>query len=288
MNLFSKNKLYKSDIYDQIPVPKNGELFAVPMSNALWHPRTAVTTSRTALPEWYRDIEKDISMGLRHCSGLIDYLRTGYSLPLWGHLDVRPPLSMGDRRWDVRFDMRDTKAWETENLSMDDTSNWPHYMKPEVLMSSQFGENQTGGGCPIAKIKKRKNSTYVKLSNPWLFRTAPGWSSLILPHVWDINADYRILSGVVHTDYYHHANIVIDIIADRPFSISEGTRMAHIVPFKRKDLLKNTQVLRGDENTWKLLNELGFNGVYTTTDHDGKYKREQHGVDKLLEESGDE
>lgn len=281
MNLFSKKRnFFKSDIYEQIPIPKPGQLYAVPMDNVLWHAKTAITESKVALPSWYRDLERNQDAGLRHCSGLIDYLRVGYNLPLWGHLDIRPPLAMGSGLWDARFDMTHSEPWKTEGLSMDDTSNWPKYLMESHIAGNQFGENQTGSQCPVATIKKRKKSTYIKLSNPWLFRTAPGWSSLILPQVWDCSANYRVLSGVVHTDFYHHANLVIDVITDSEFSIAEGTRMIHIVPFKREEVLKNSKVLRGDENAWRLLDQLGFGGVFQTSQMDGKYKKEQHKIDQ--------
>lgn len=283
MNLFSKNRnFFKSDIYEQIPIPKPGQLYAVPIKNVLWHPRTAITESKVALPDWYRDLERNEEAGLRHCSGLIDYLRVGYNIPLWGHLDVRPPVAIGDRTWDARFDMTHSEPWQAEGLLMHDTSNWPAYLTETHIKNNQFGENQTGSKCPIATVKKRKNSTYIKLSNPWLLRTAPGWSSLILPQVWDVSSNFRVLSGVVHTDYYHHANLVIDVITDSAFSIEEGTRMVHIIPFKRNDVLKNSKVIRGDDNSWHLLSELGFDGVFATSTTTGKYKREQHANDRQL------
>ena len=45
MHLFSKKRkgsLFKADIFEDMPSPKDGELLAIPLDNELWHPNIAV------------------------------------------------------------------------------------------------------------------------------------------------------------------------------------------------------------------------------------------------------
>jgi hypothetical protein len=277
MRFFSRNKrgTIKPDIWENIPTPKPNELFAAPVSNRLWHPKLAVRASRTKTPDWFKDIPQGADT-LKRCYGVADMMRTGYVVPLWATLDVRKPISKLDQRWDARFNIIQSDLFKTESINEKDME---YYFGTKSLMRNQFPVQQTGDKCPVAKRKPRPSS-YLKLVTPWVFRTAPGWSCLFLPTIWEPNDKYEVLGAVVHTDYYPNANVVINVLSDESFTIPEGTIMQHVIPFKRDAAILDTEVLRGDQTAHALLRDTGFGAVFTTPeDTHGGYKKEQRRMD---------
>jgi hypothetical protein len=278
MRLFSnKDKVVKADIHSEIPIPKPYELLAVPVDNTLWHPKIAVYENRKQTPEWYKNVTGGTS-GLRRCYGLGDYMKMGYTVPLWAKVDVRIPLSKLDNRWDAQYDIVDSNLFDLEVLDNDMLKDM---LSKEALMGNQFPAEQAGE-CPVHNVKTRKNSAYLKLTNPWLFKTAPGYSTLFIQPQWDPNENYSVMSGIVNTDYYHHCNVVLNITGTSEFSIEEGTPLFHAIPFKRSDLIKNSRLIKGDEGMHKLLDIIGFDNVHRSKDWEGAYKHEQNKVDKGL------
>jgi hypothetical protein len=277
MRLFSRRNrpTIKPGIWENLPVPKPNEIFAAPVDNRLWHPKLALRTSRSRTPDWFRDLPHG-ELSLKRCYGVADFLRTGYVLPLWATLDVRLPINKLNTRWDARFDGIASELFRVESLSEKDKQ---YFFSQHALSNNQFGSQQTGGDCPVAH-KKPRESSYLKLPTPWVVRTAPGWSSLFLPVLWEPNDNYEVLGAVVHTDYYPNGNLVMNILTNQPFRIEEGTVMQHIIPFKRDASILDTEVLRGDESAHKLLHNTGFGAVFTgKEDMHGGYKREQKRLD---------
>lgn len=278
MPLFSKKRsVLKGDIFEDIPEPKPNELLAVPISNTLWHPDVAVHKSREKIPAWYKEATGGTS-GLKRCYGLGDYIKVGYTIPLWAKLDIRLPISKLDKGWDARYDLINPRLYELEML---EEYQFQEHFSREALLGNQFPAEQAGK-CPVAAIKSRENSSYLKLTNPWLFKTAPGYSTLFIHPQWEPNDKYHVMSGVVNTDYYHHCNVVINITTSSEFSIKEGTPMLHAIPFKRSDGIKNSELIKGDAGLHKILNDLGFDNVHRSTSWEGAYKHEQSKIDKKL------
>lgn len=178
-------------------------------------------------------------------------------------------------RWDARFN---APSYLVEPL---DNESYEQLMSKANVDRSQFGYDQAGE-CPVASMKQRKHSDYLKLQNPWLIKTAPGYSCLFIAPQWEPNRNYSVMAGVVHTDYYHHCNIVLNITTDQPFSISEGTPMLHVIPFERERALITSELLKGDDSTHKLLDKLGFDNIIAGFDMKGSYKKEQSRHDKKL------
>lgn len=278
MRPFSKKRsVVSADIFDDIPTPQPNELLAIPVSNTLWHPDVAVHKCREKYPEWYKEATGGTS-GLKRCYGLGDYMRVGYTVPLWAKLDIRLPISKLDNGWDARYDIINSSTYELETI--DEKQLYDHFSR-QVLLGNQFPAEQAGK-CPVATVRSRSESSYIKLTNPWLFKTAPGYSTLFIHPQWEPNNNYTVMGGVVNTDYYHHCNVVLNITSSSEFSIKEGTPMMHAIPFKRSDGIKNSELIKGDERMHKILDGLGFNNVHRSTNWEGGYKHEQSKMDKKL------
>lgn len=281
-----KNKdkpLIKADIWEQIPTPKPGEVMFIPFHNHFWHPRIAVYANNTKMPEWYDDLQQR-DLGLKRCSGLSDYLRIGYTIPMWATVDIRPPLNKNNPNWDAKYDVSPTDFEWFDEADTETQRKFGRHFSKESVENNQFGYAQTGK-CPAADSRKRPKANYLKLINPWLIKTAPGYSVFITTNAWEPSLDYDILPGVVNTDYYHHANCVFNVLTDEPFSIPEGTPLMHIIPFKRQEVIKGSSLLKADSSVYKILDGLGFDAVFRSDEFAGKYKAEQNKIDRKLKDT---
>jgi hypothetical protein len=75
----------------------------------------------------------------------------------------------------------------------------------------------------------------LKIENPWLIKTEPGYSCMVLPPLHRDN-QLVILSGIVDTDkYYEKINLPFNL-KDKYFEgmIEAGTPIAQVIPFKRE------------------------------------------------------
>jgi len=286
MKFFKRRRnsgIVKGSAFDDIPTPKDNQLFVVPATNVLLHPKLSVYANRNKTPDWYKNSTGGES-GIKRCYGLADYLRTGYTVPLWAKLDIRPPLNKLQQRWEAQYDLSHTEVSHELLFANEYSELADEFFSTNSLFNNQFGNEQVGD-CPVSRIKTRHNSAYLKLTNPWLFKTAPGYSTLFIGPQWTPSSDYQVMSGVVNTDYYHHANVVLNIISNSEFSIEEGTPMLHAIPFRREDGIKESELIRGDQNLHKLLDGLGFMNVRRPINWKGMYKREQARTDKLPKEN---
>ena len=211
---------------------------------------------QTSLPQWFKQLKK-FSGSLRSCAGVNDYLTTGITIPLWTNVYFRPNL--------------ETNFWESR---IDNMSPPLHNIAVQG-----FSYDQTGK-CPATDVRKFETMQYPKIINPWRIETAPGWSSLILPPLWEPNENYDVLAAVVHTDFYHAANVVLNIKTTTDFTIKYGTPIMHVIPFKRQD---NVSVIEfEDESNFKYVEStgFGFGHILPSTGSAGPYRRYKNKIDK--------
>ncbi|MEO2142344.1 MAG: hypothetical protein ABGX63_09210 [bacterium] len=115
-------------------------------------------------------------------------------------------------------------------------------------------------------------SVQIKLVNPWTIRTAPGWSTMLLPCTYEGRKNWELLPGVINTDYYHHINWVINIYNDEPFVLEVGTVIAQFFTFPRD----YQQILFADEKIANLLNNKGLKSpMGIPEERKGRYRSHQ-------------
>ena len=75
----------------------------------------------------------------------------------------------------------------------------------------------------------------LKIDNPWIIKTDPGYSCLIVPPMHRDN-DLVVLPGVVDTDKYYEAIAFPFNLKDKNFEgmLEAGTPIAQVIPFKRE------------------------------------------------------
>ncbi len=201
-----KPKQYKN--YKDIPVPKPGQIVIMPQDERLMENPPFVNNHKT-VPEWFKGIPKDRG-SIRRCAGTIDYLSLGVTVPFWTNAFFEPNMQ-APGRW---------------NLFME------NYPNGQPFINQPFPFDSTGR-CPMTSVRDVEDSFYPKLVNPYHVRTAPGWSTILLPPLFEPNPNYVTMPSVIHTDVYHTLNLVINITTSSSFSIKYGTPVMHLIPFKR-------------------------------------------------------
>jgi len=243
-------EVHEVDIYENLPKIKPGQVLISPSDNILLENSILPLNNSKYWPDWWKNLDSKEG-GLRRCAGVGDYISQGFTVRMWADTKFRPN--------------RDGTFWESRYETTTENN----------FMIQGFSYDQTGD-CPVTKVRKLKNANYIKMINPWLFKTAPGWSCLFLPISWEPNENYTLLPSMVNTDYYHHANVVLNIIGDKEFYIPEGTPLQHVIPVPRDVGL---EILWGSEKTYKVLDNRGFGKVFSPMNMKGKYKREQRSID---------
>ena len=95
---------------------------------------------------------------------------------------------------------------------------------------------QVGDDCPLKNYFAGK--CILKLQNPWVIETSPGWSCLIKspPNAYN---NVRFIEGVVDTDtYVERINLPFfwDGYKAGTYEIKKGDPLVHVVPFRREAL----------------------------------------------------
>ena len=243
---------------------KPGEIRLTPLDNRLCEMPPYKNNIET-LPPWFKRVHKGMG-SLRRCAGIYDYFSTGITIPSWTNFSFRQGQ---DGQWETRGD---NFGYDQGSMSIAAVEGFPF---------------KSTGECPVTNVRSsdRKEAQFPKLVNPWKIETAPGWSVLFLPTLWEPNLNYTVLPAVVHTDFYHTANVVLNITGDEPFTIKYGTPLAHLVPFERKNNI--SKVILEDESMFKYVASrgFGFGHIGPSEGTAAPYRRERIRVDKAIEDS---
>jgi len=250
-----KLQIVSPKVFNDIPKIKEGQVLLTPHVPQLMDDECRPYQNLGNWPDWWKQLSGEEG-SLKRCSGTSDYIATGFTIPLWAKLMFRP--SVDHKFWEGQFDL----STDMGNFGIE-----------------KFSYGQTGE-CPVTKVRKIEKANYVKVINPWLTKTAPGWSSLFLPPLWNPNPNYTMLPAVVNTDYYHNAHIVMNILTDQPFEIEMGTPMWHVIPFKRQ---KSLDILWGDSIAYNLLQYRGFGGPFMPKRQKSFYKKLQRQLDESID-----
>ena len=242
---------YRKDI----PKPKRGEILVIPTDNRLMEIPPYLPWEN--LPSWWKDLPKGKG-SIRRCQGTYDYITHGIVIPLWTDVTIRP--SIDGKRFELRLAPYADKNLFVEGFESDSTE-----------------------GCPFSDLKKIPTGQYPKLVSPWLYHTHKGVSLMTLPILHEPNPNYTIVPGVVHTDFYHHIHVVLNITTDKEFTIPAGTPIQYMVPITRRDSFK--KIIWGNESFDRFLKISGLGiGALIAPDRNLFYRRKQKSTDlEILE-----
>lgn len=216
-------------------------------------------------PDWFRDAPVDVGQdqetglpirGMKACPGITDYLAMGYVIPAWADMAIT-------RRLGPEGDMYSLKA----------------SLPPAEMSTGLFSEM-------LMQMPTEANeSRYaVKLEAPWLVRTEPGWSCLILPLAYGRDQPFEVMPGILDTDVMHQIHFVARMRFEGTKLIELGQPLLHLVPFRREPM---THTLTEDPDLHQRLHAAGKGAPGRDGDRmvPNAYRRwrrefrEQHGLD---------
>ena len=175
------------------------------------------------IPEWYKSIPPTLdtkdhqnrpNLTAKKCLPMIDAMTAGYVISLAGDLGLK---------------------------SSEDCNTIEVFNPPEIRLAEFHSLDQLGPKAPGMPAPP------VKFINPWIIKTAPGWSTLIIPLVNSSleNPNFTCLGGLVDTDKYAK-EINFPAIWHTPnFDdyIPAGTPLVVVIPVKR-DAITNSSLVR--------------------------------------------
>ena len=111
---------------------------------------------------------------------------------------------------------------------------------------------QVGGKSEIFK------GDAIKFINPWVIKTAPGWSSLFLPCINSLENRFTCLSGMVDTDKYPKQVNFPGVWTKPNFDdyLPAGTPLVTIIPIKRSNIVTDYNVREFNSSEVKEINRI--------------------------------
>ena len=201
--------LKKNKTYNKIKKSiKEGEICIIPSDSRLLEMGDPPYVSGgKRISSWFKSSPK---AGVRRCIGIKDFLDLGVVIPAWTTFKFSPNQYETD--------------WNAELAQFSISTS------PFAIQGFPFSST---GKCPMSDVREIENASYPKLVTPYAFVTAPGWSTMIVGMLHSPNPNYDIVPGIVHTDFYHQINVVLNIRSNKEFYIAHNEPLVQLIPFKR-------------------------------------------------------
>ncbi|HEV8608198.1 MAG TPA: DUF6065 family protein [Tepidisphaeraceae bacterium] len=189
------------------PQPNPGQL--IEFHSALEGQVPSPFPASRAIPDWYKELpieapgpgpNPEIMPTIKRCPPFLEAITCGYIIPLAG---------------DVIF-----TTDERGNLSFQATGPVVQTHPAAQYRSTPFA----------SKI-------IVKFMNPWVIRTPPGYSTLLVPALNRFQNPFLILSGLVETDTYYrevHFPAICHLPPNAKFPMKRGTPLVQAIPILRE------------------------------------------------------
>jgi len=172
-----------------------------------------VLPAKKSLPKWFKDLPRDkhlFTLGnsiptIKQCMPATDMLTSGYIIQNPTDIDLKQERVVGN--------------YVENRVKVENVDYCPEAHQFEM--------------CPVKTPNKQH---WIKLKNPWLVRTPPGYSCLFIKPMNRIEERFDIIPGIVDTDNYVNLINFPFILRkrDEQFLIKKGEPMVQIIPFKRE------------------------------------------------------
>lgn len=173
--------------------------------------------AKELLPEWYRKqpalIEEEMNEKgrfdetVKRCMPVLDAMIAGY---IW-----RFP---SDAFFSYNPDGSRSSKWSIEGWTLIESHS-----------REQFSE---------MSVQPEWDDVALKVVNPWIIRTPPGYSCLFTTPMWRDDLPFMVCQGIVDTDRYVQP-INFPFFLRRGFEgvVEDGTPFVQIIPFRREEWL---------------------------------------------------
>jgi len=173
-------------------------------------------------PEWLKNTPKFLdktfypASTIKNCTGIIDYYKQGFMIPLWTDLSI----NVQNRSYQWQF--ADYKSEAKEHNS----AQWDTYVSAQ-----NYGHLKLIS--PFKIISKNDIDFHF---------TKPFWN-------FEPKSSYYIPSGNVNYKYNHSTeiNMFIDLTENKVINIDLGTPLAHIIPLTDKEVILKHHLISDEE-----------------------------------------
>lgn len=179
----------------------------------------AVKPSKKTVADWLRDLPNEKSVPtenlhfktIKECMPALDMMTAGYTIFSTYELRVDPVKKHGYEDYIVTT--------------------------PGVDYVTTHHHEQ----CPVKIDGKKKH--FIKIHQPWLIRTPPGYSCLFIQPFYELEQRYRLMPAIVDTDK-HDLPVLLPgyAVNSESFVIEPGTPLVQVIPFKRENWTMKTEV----------------------------------------------
>ena len=184
------------------------------------------TPIKLNIPDWFKKLNHNVgSQTVKGCMPFLDTLTTGYLLKVPQDYSFIHNLKKEDGSGDIIWHPNEADDSLLHTKSINLTGNTPNMHPPHQLGESPY-------------VEKNKKLPFLKILNPWIIKTPPGYSCLFVPPLNNTDDRFSIIPGIVDTDSFkNEINFPIVINGDKyPYletTIKKGTPYVQIIPFKR-------------------------------------------------------
>lgn len=182
------------------------------------------------IPDWFKKLKHhSVEKTIKGCMPFLDTLTSGYLLKLDQDIYLEHNVEVDGEKIS-----RSLPAIADADLNTKHTHAININYKP--LMENSHPLKQIGE-CPYGK--KNKNFSIMKINNPWLIKTPPGYSCLFLPPLNNQDDRFSIIPGIVDTDDFKlEVNFPFVVNGDKypelKTTLKRGTPYVQVIPFKRE------------------------------------------------------
>lgn len=188
------------------------------------------------IPDWYKKLKHNLTTRtIKGCMPFLDSLTAGYLLKMPQDMILRFNIKNKDNKnnTDAIFSFSDVEALcRSFMLNTNDNIKQMHAVP------------QLGKECPYNE--KNKFQPYIKILNPLIIETPPGYSCLFLPPLHSAEDRFQIIPGIVDTDTYPTPVNFPIVVNGSKYNeldtiIKRGTPYVQIIPFKRDNWVSSIE-----------------------------------------------
>ena len=171
-----------------------------------------VKPSKKTVGDWLKQLPNETSVPsenlefrtIKECMPAMDMMTAGYTIFNTYELDINPITKSG------------YEDYRVGSNNMDYVTTHHHAQ------------------CPVKINNKKKH--FIKIHQPWLIKTPPGYSCLFIQPFFELETRYRLMPAIVDTDK-HDLPVLLPgyAVNSDPFTISPGDPLVQVIPFKRED-----------------------------------------------------
>lgn len=184
-------------------------------------------------PEWFKKVSKHTiyNKTIKGCMPFLDAITAGYVLKLSEDIHIS-----------FNVDSRDKKG-EKDTYFLSGTAEAQHFVHQNQL-NINAGHPQTHDNLQLGEKNnfinnKNKNLPFLKILNPFIIKTPPGYSCLFIPPLMNENDYFHALPGIVDTDKFDlPINFPIVANGDKYNTFTKtfprGMPYIQVIPFKRE------------------------------------------------------